>query len=129
MTDKNGMIPLPSHEAFEDMLKPRGNRPSQDPKELTRTFKPWVAICFSAKWCGPCQRLDKAIIVRETPGIVWYSCDVDENDTTLGYCGLHGIPGFVLLKDGMFVDRKKGAADAADVLLWLLENGAPVKAA
>ena len=69
------------------------------------------------------------MIVRETPGIVWYSCDVDENDTTLGYCGLTGIPGFVLIKDGMFADRKKGAVDAADVLLWLLENGAPVKAA
>lgn len=124
MTDANGMTPLPSHQAFEDMLRPRGNRPSLHVVEMT--YDPWVVVCFSAKWCGPCQTLNKKHIVSKTPGVKWYSCDVDENDVTLGYCGLRGIPGFCLIKDGMFKDKKQGAANEEDVLTWLARNGVPV---
>lgn len=124
MTDANGMTPLPSHQAFEDMLRPRGNRPSAHIHEAT--YAPWVVVCFSAKWCGPCQKLNKKWIVAKTPGVQWYSCDVDENDITLGYCSLKGIPGFCIIKDGMFKDKKQGAANEDDVLSWLVHNGVPV---
>ena len=124
MTDANGMMPLPSHQAFEDMLRPRGNRPSLYAND--QTYEQWVVVCFSAKWCGPCQKLNKRLLVEKTPGVKWYSCDVDTNDVTLGYCSLKGIPGFCIIKDGVFKDKKQGAANEDDVLSWLAHNGVPI---
>jgi hypothetical protein len=48
---------------------------------------------------------------------------VDENNHTLGFCGLHSIPGFCLIKNGNFKDRKAGASSVQDVLNWLVSNG------
>ena len=115
------MTVLPSHEAFEAMLRPR--RPTED--GFLDNYAPWVCVSFSATWCGPCRKLDKESIVAATPSVNWYSCDVDANQTTLGYCGLKGIPGFCLIKDGTFKDRKTGGS-AEDILEWLKENGVPV---
>ncbi len=116
------MIPLPNHADFEAMLRPR--RPTEE--GFDKEYDPWVVVCFSATWCGPCKRLDKKTLVAQTSRIKWYAVDVDENQTTLGYCGLQSIPSFCLLKDGIFKDRKSGAADVQDVIQWLAKNGAPV---
>lgn len=123
--DQNRMIVLPSHEFFESLLKPRGNRPNQDWSE-THTYDPYVIVCFYADWCGPCKKLDKKFLVDCTPKIKWYSCNIDENDTTLGYCGLQSIPSFALIKNGMFCGRRAGAGAVDELLDWLAENGFPV---
>ena len=117
------MIPLPSHEAFENMLRPR--RPIQD--GFFDKYAPWVIVSFSAAWCGPCKRLDKQSIVAATPDVTWYSCDVDENSTTLGYCSLKGIPSFAVIKDGTFLDKKAGLTSVESTLEWLHNLGVPVK--
>jgi len=117
------LTPLPSHAAFEDLLRPR--RPTEE--AFFGKYDMWVCVAFSATWCGPCKKLDKDAIAAAAPGVTWYSCDVDENTTTLGYCGLQSIPSFCLLKDGVFKDRKAGAANAQEVLDWLVSNGVPLK--
>jgi len=88
-------------------------------------YEPWLIVCFSAKWCGPCQKLDKIQLVERTAGIKWYACDIDENKVTLGYCGLRSVPSFILLKDGLVAGKKSGAGNVDDVLSWLEECGAP----
>jgi thiol-disulfide isomerase/thioredoxin len=112
------MTPLPSHEAFEAMLRPR--RPTQD--GFFDTYAPWTVISFYAKWCAPCKRLDKKSIVDAYPEIQWYSCDIDENPTTLPYCSLRTIPSFALLKDGIFVETKSIISSPEDVIDWLDEK-------
>jgi thioredoxin-like negative regulator of GroEL len=123
--DSNGMTPLPDHAMFEALLRPRGNRPSLE--DVNIAYSPWVVVCFSAKWCGPCKALDKKSLVQYTPRVKWYAVDVDENTTTLGYCSLRSIPSFVVLKDGVFLDRKSGAGSADEVLEWLASVGVPLK--
>jgi thioredoxin-like negative regulator of GroEL len=116
------MTPLREHEEFEALLRPR--RATEE--SFFNKFDPLVCVSFSAKWCGPCQKLDKETIMRKTPGVSWYSVDVDENNVSLGYCSLYKIPSFCFIKDGLFTSKKEGAKDADDVLDWLASNGVPV---
>jgi hypothetical protein len=120
--DPNGMMLLPSHEAFEAMLRPR--RPTED--GFLGTYVPWLVVCFSANWCAPCKRLDKKANVAATPDVQRYACDIDENNYTLPYCSLKSIPSFALIKDGTFLDTKVGASSVADVLSWLKSKGVPI---
>jgi thiol-disulfide isomerase/thioredoxin len=120
--DENGMMLLPNHLDFEKMLRPR--RPTSD--GFLDDYAPWVVVCFTAKWCGPCQKLNKKLLVEATPGVNWYSVDVDINKTSLGYCGLQSIPSFVIIKDGVFVDKRSGGGSPADILLWLSNHEVPV---
>lgn len=48
----------------------------------------------TAKWCGPCQRLDVDAVVKaaEAAGLTVWKIDVDVNDYTSGYCGVRSIP-------------------------------------
>jgi len=116
------LTPLPSHEAFERMLAPR--RPTED--GFLDKYDPWVCVVFTASWCGPCNRLDKEAIAEASPAITWYVCDVDENQTTLGYCSLKSIPSFCLLKNGVYKANKAGASSKQEVLDWLSEQGVPL---
>lgn len=120
-----GMIPLQDHSDMEALLRPR--RPTED--GFLATYAPYVAISFGATWCGPCQHMDKASVVKATPQIQWYSVDVDENQVSLGYCGLRKIPSFCIIKDGLFIDKLEGASDAGHVLQWLHSRGFPVSIA
>ncbi len=122
MSAPQGMISLSNHMDFEAMLRPR--RPTEE--AFFGSYDPFVVVCFSAKWCGPCRRIDKKYLVEHCVAAKWYHCDVDENDVTLGYCGGSAIPSFVLLRDGTFVGRLEGPRDAQHVLQWLSQYGVPL---
>ena len=92
------MIPLQTQEQFENLLKP-----VQDNGALAEDA---VVVYFTASWCGACKRLDFESLLSSTPkNIVWYKCDVDENNYTLGYCGLSKLPSFAVIKNGKFAGK------------------------
>jgi thiol-disulfide isomerase/thioredoxin len=96
MTDR--MIPLQTQEQFENLLKP-----VQDNGALAEEA---VVVYFTASWCGACKRLDFISLLSNTPkNIVWYKCDVDEDNYTLGYCGLSKLPSFAVIKNGKFAGK------------------------
>ena len=53
----------------------------------------WIQY-HTAKWCGPCKRLDVDAIVEaaEKRGLSVWKIDVDENEYTSGYCGVRTVP-------------------------------------
>jgi len=76
---------------------------SQDTLETLLQFNdpsPLAIVYFTAKWCGPCNRLNLHQIVNTRPGIQWYLCDVDVNDYSLGYCGGSSIPSWLAIVKG-----------------------------
>ena len=84
------MIPLQTQEQFEQLL---GKNTSKKPD-------PIVIIKFSATWCGPCRNIDVSALVSLSDKIIWYECDVDENEYTPGYCGVKTIPAFLAIVNG-----------------------------
>lgn len=76
---------------------------TQDTLETLLQFNdppPLAIVYFTAKWCGPCNRLNLHQIVTTRTGIRWYLCDVDVNDYSLGYCGGSAIPAWLPIVKG-----------------------------
>ena len=83
---KQQMSPL-SQESLEALLQ------AYDPPDI-------AIVYFTAKWCGPCNRLNLQQIMNFRPGIQWHLCDVDDNDYSLGYCGGSVIPSWLAIVKG-----------------------------
>ncbi len=102
------MIPLPSQEFFESLIK----------KNPPKPHDPITIIKFSANWCQPCKRIDMNYLLGLSDKIKWYSCDIDEMDYTSGYCGVRSIPAFLAIVNGqpqpLFV-----SSDTMKVAQWM----------
>jgi thiol-disulfide isomerase/thioredoxin len=101
------MIPLDTQEQFEELwTDPNG--------------KPFV-IWFSAKWCGPCQRMDKAVLeeaAREA-GMDIYYCDYTVNEYTPGYCNVRAFPTFQIIAPPRKVVSKLTNSNTDSVCTWI----------
>jgi thiol-disulfide isomerase/thioredoxin len=85
------MTPLPSQEFLESLIQKNPKVP----------HKKNVCIRFTASWCGPCKRIDPNYLLSVSDDITWYVCDADENDYSLGYCGVTTIPAFMPIINGV----------------------------
>jgi len=109
LENKVKMMNLPSQEFFEELISKAPSKPHD----------PIVIILFSAeKWCKPCQRLDKELLLNLSSAIKWYKCDIDDNDYTPGYCGVKKIPAFLAILNGV-VQPLYVQSDAVKVAEWI----------
>lgn len=73
----------------------------------------YLLFYFTAKWCGPCQKIKPMIIKLQeglqTDKIKFYLIDIDENDDLCEKCGITSVPTFILFKDKKEVGQTKGA--------------------
>jgi thioredoxin-like negative regulator of GroEL len=99
---------------FEELIKYNPNK----------KFAPIVIIKFGAKWCKPCQRLDKNILLNLSKDIKWYDCDVDENDYTPGFCGVTSIPCFMAILNGK-PQKLFTSSDTQAVVEWIKRGFTP----
>ena len=73
----------------------------------------YLLFYFTAKWCGPCQKIKPMILKLkdglQTDKIKFYLIDIDENDDLCEKCGITSVPTFILFKDKKEVGQTKGA--------------------
>uniref|UniRef100_A0A6C0CCR5 Thioredoxin domain-containing protein n=1 Tax=viral metagenome TaxID=1070528 RepID=A0A6C0CCR5_9ZZZZ len=73
----------------------------------------YLLFYFTAKWCGPCQKI-KPMIIKLMEGldstkIKFYTVDIDENDDLCEKCNIKSVPTFILFKDKNEIGQCKGA--------------------
>jgi len=94
---------LQSHEEFESLLAAK---------------YPIAMVKFGATWCGPCKRIDKDMLLGLSDKIVWYDCDLDENEETPAYCGVSTIPSFLAIVNGVPQPLFQ-SSDTRQVVTWM----------
>ena len=83
---------------------------------------------FTAKWCGPCQRIapfysDLSLQYGDT----WFlKVDVDKARDVSGHCGISCMPTFQFFKGGKKCDEMQGA-DLDKLKRMIVEHGAVEK--
>lgn len=100
---------LVNQELFETFL---GIQPSDKPVPGI------IIIWFSATWCGPCRRVNEAMLLEQVPEVKWYKCDIDQNSYTPGFCNIRSIPAFVAI-----IDKKVAGSiqtsDTFQIIQWV----------
>ena len=78
-----------------------------------------VVVDFSAKWCGPCQRMLpelKAAAGELGETVTFLKVDVDEAPEVAMRYGVQSVPNITILKDGQVVDTVIGAMPKSAIL-------------
>ena len=103
MSNPKKMMSLQNHEEFETLLSGK---------------YPIAMVKFGATWCGPCKRIDKDMLLGLSDKIVWYDCDLDENEDTPAYCGVSTIPSFLAIVNGVPQPLFQ-SSDTRQVVAWM----------
>ncbi len=89
--------------------------------EALRSSEKTVLLDFYATWCGPCRMVSPIVdeIAEERADLVVGKINVDEQPELAQEFGVVSIPTLVVMKDGVEVARRMGAAPKAQLLAWL----------
>ena len=67
-----------------------------------------ILLDFTAKWCGPCQRMSSTVSELERQGLPIRKVDVDHESALASKYKVDSIPCFVLVANGKEIDRVQG---------------------
>ena len=70
-----------------------------------------ILLDFSAKWCGPCQRMSPIVSKLERQGFPIRQVDIDDESALASQYNVRSIPCFVLIANGVEVNRITGPTD------------------
>jgi thioredoxin 1 len=84
-------------------------------KEFQTLIKstPYVAVDFTATWCGPCKMIGPIFdkLSTDEKHTKWTFCkiDVDDAEDIASEYEITAMPTFIFIKDGVVVDKFSGA--------------------
>lgn len=84
-----------------------------------------VVVDFTAKWCGPCQRMYPELVAAAeelTGQVTVLKVDVDQSPETAMRYGVQGIPNLTFLRNGEVVDVAVGAMPKAAITARIRKN-------
>jgi thiol-disulfide isomerase/thioredoxin len=77
-------------------------------------------VWFTAAWCGPCQRMDKAYLedAAKTKKLQIYYSDETVNPELATRYGIARYPTFCLFSGGECVSTRT-SSDATSIMMWI----------
>ena len=92
--------------------------------ELAVSTKTPHLVWYSARWCGPCRRInaDAIQIAATAAHVTFVHCDVDKVSMAVHLHSISRIPTFVLFCEGREIQRL-GSSDTAEIVAWLARVG------
>lgn len=89
-----------------------------------------ILLDFSAKWCGPCQKMSPIVSELERQGLPIRKVDVDIEKGLASRFNVQSIPCFVLVSNGREIDRFTGMSDEKSLrrMMAKLPKSAPESA-
>lgn len=73
-------------------------------------------VYVTAAWCAPCKSMKPIIKEIEATGTKVTEIDADKNLTFSRQNGVYAIPTFMIMKDGLEVNRLVGAKSKEDLM-------------
>ena len=70
-----------------------------------------VLLDFSARWCGPCQKMSPIVSKLERQGYPIRQVDIDDEKALAQKYQVESIPCFVLIANGREINRITGPTD------------------
>lgn len=83
-----------------------------------------VLVDFYADWCGPCKAIAPIIdeLAEEVTDAKVVKVDTEESPELSMRFGIRSIPTFIVLKDGVEVNKQIGAVANKNTFLELIES-------
>jgi thiol-disulfide isomerase/thioredoxin len=90
------------------------------PSEPEQVFVEREVLAFSAPWCSGCQKDKPQIADLRSRGVTITEINIDERPDLAEKYGITSVPTYVVLENGVEVERTQSIVTIISMIIWLL---------